>query len=349
MGTEIRNALNGHDGDGSEDDGVVTRRDETKATTDVDDDSELSPLHHHHLHLQQRQSVQINDRHGNPSLYLDLDTSDNDDDDFHEHNLGRPITVGAGAGAGTAAMGSVVDGVDAYDDLSPPSLYPFGQYVRQCCRRAAAYPKCIWFYVQSARSQARQRRANLLLERQPVNIEEDDEIIPIQQWRRSVLLCCSSTCDDTDTGILFVAVFIIVWGLLLWIIRPSNVKRGIFIGGAVFLAMRLCSRPLWYYTQRHNRKRRSQHLPQELPQDSPTRGGGGGNGRTINYGETHGTMSIELASSSIVEQANKDGIFRQNDVDNNDNRFRTDSDEISSPGGLFITGSNESDPTIAAI
>jgi len=119
--------------------------------------------------------------------------------------------------------------------------------------------KYIWFSFQSVRQQARQRRAQLLLQQTERN------------WRQSLKIFIATNCDATDSGILIVLVLTIVWIVtFIFIVKnPIIRRRGLFVGIILFV-IRVGTRPLYecFLQQRQKRQGRQQRL-QEIPQNSP--------------------------------------------------------------------------------
>lgn len=119
----------------------------------------------------------------------------------------------------------------------------------------------LWFSFQSQRQQARQRRAQLLLQQS----ERD--------FRQSVWICVSTYCDATDRGIILVAALIIVWVVLLLAVFDEGSRKHWIVSGLLVLMVRLGARPLWGYISRQRQRRRLQsqdrqsHSP--LPTQSP--------------------------------------------------------------------------------
>jgi hypothetical protein len=119
--------------------------------------------------------------------------------------------------------------------------------------------KFIWFSFQSVRQQARQRRAQLLLQQTERN------------WRQSLKICIATNCDATDSGILIVLVLMIIWIVTFICIvkNPIIRRRGLFVGIILFV-IRVGTRPLYecFLQHRQERQGRQQRL-QEFPQNSP--------------------------------------------------------------------------------
>jgi len=189
--------------------------------------------------------------------------------------------------------------------------------------------KFIWFSFQSVRQQARQRRAQLLLQQTERN------------WRQSLKICVTTNCDATDSGILLVIALMVVWILILIVVKNPIVRqRGLFVGIILFSA-RVGTRPLYQCCLRRRQKRRCQQL-QEIPQHSP-----GTKARRIDvtidnrHNHTFSKGNFELHTIRDDNRKITDGGT------NMLNMITSTSDEIQL--GIQISRSHDSDPTVAAI
>jgi hypothetical protein len=118
--------------------------------------------------------------------------------------------------------------------------------------------KYVWHSFQSVRQQARQRRAQLLLQQSERNC-----------WQ-SFWVCIMTYCDATDGGIMLVASLMVTWSLLVWLVHDPAVRRWIASGGIVAFAVRVGTRPLCTYCRRQQQKRRLRlTMQQQLPQHYP--------------------------------------------------------------------------------
>jgi hypothetical protein len=119
--------------------------------------------------------------------------------------------------------------------------------------------KYIWFSFQSVRQQARQRRAQLLLQQTERN------------WRQNLKICIATNCDATDSGILIVLVLMIIWIVtFIFIVKNPIIRRRGLIVGIILFVIRVGTRPLYEYFLRQRQKRRGrQQRLQEIPQISP--------------------------------------------------------------------------------
>eukprot|EP00934_Nitzschia_sp_Nitz4_P004348 Nitzschia sp. Nitz4//scaffold185_size43419//4739//5914//NITZ4_007293-RA/size43419-processed-gene-0.67-mRNA-1//1//CDS//3329539685//4338//frame0 len=93
---------------------------------------------------------------------------------------------------------------------------------------------------QVVRQQARQRRAQLLLQQSDRN------------WRQSTYYCWMTACDATDTGIFLVLVGIGIWLLLLWLWEEH--RSDCWIVGTLLLVLRFSGRPCAAFLQRQQRR-----------------------------------------------------------------------------------------------
>lgn len=150
--------------------------------------------------------------------------------------------------------------------------------------------KYVWYSFQSVRQQARQRRAQLLLQQTERN------------WQQSLWICMMTNCDATDRGILLVATLIVVWALLVWRIHDPTIRRWIVLGGIVAFVVRVGTRPLFGYCRKQQQKRRLLRTMQQLPQHSPiskrsiNNNGQGAARRSTREGIQGPTASLSLPS-----------------------------------------------------
>ena len=128
-------------------------------------------------------------------------------------------------------------------------------------------PNHIWYTFQYLRSQARQRRANLLLQ------QSQEERTTEQQLH----LCALTYCDATDQGICVVAVGLCVW--LLWIGFIASTKTQLLrvvLIGFMLLTIRFATRPVYVYIQKQRLKRRAEQQRRRYNEEQGRGGGGGG-------------------------------------------------------------------------
>jgi len=184
---------------------------------------------------------------GYPSIYsgsFDLDDED-DDDVVLEANLKR-YNLDFSSPEKVTSL--------ANDDINDGNPFARGTGSTNHCSRIARF---LWFSFQSVRQQARQRRAQLLLQQTDRN------------WRQSLKMCIITNCDATDSGILLVAAIMVVWILALHFVKDPSVRRGSFVIGIFFFVIRVGTRPLYqfYLRQRQKRQLRHQQLQQIPPSD----------------------------------------------------------------------------------
>jgi hypothetical protein len=117
----------------------------------------------------------------------------------------------------------------------------------------------LWYSFQTQRQQARQRRAQLLLQ------QSDRDL------RQSVWIFVMTYCDSTDTGIAVALSMIVFWAFVLSVMEDEVVKRHWLLIGCLLLAFRIGARPLWNYFLRQRLKRRQEQRQQhqQLPLSSP--------------------------------------------------------------------------------
>jgi len=164
---------------------------------------------------------------------FDLDDDDDDYDDLARYNLTFSKTNGVAslAARNPGDGNSFVNGAGKFN----------------WCSKVAGY---LWFSLQSARQQARQRRAQLLLQQ----TERD--------WRQSLKICILTNCDATDSGILLVIVIMIAW-ILTWVF--TGLGWGWILAGVIFFIVRIGARPLYHLFLRQRQKR---HLYQQQNTDT---------------------------------------------------------------------------------
>lgn len=92
----------------------------------------------------------------------------------------------------------------------------------------------LWWHVQTARQQARQRRAQLLLQQSE------------RRWRQSLYICLVTTlCDATDAGIALAAAAMLLWILALW--KMELMRNSLLLGGLFVWTIRFGARPAREY------------------------------------------------------------------------------------------------------
>jgi hypothetical protein len=179
------------------------------------------------------------------SSSFDLDDDEDDDEaDLKRYNLdfSRPSSTSTPSTNNINMLGtSMHDGSLAAstaqlssDNMTPNSL-----------------PKYLWFSFQSLRQQARQRRAQRLLQQSERN------------YRQTLYLCVMTYCDATDRGILLVASIVMFWSLLIWKIQSH--KTVLAATGITLFFIRVGARPCWeWYTVRRRERRQRVHTSDEL-------------------------------------------------------------------------------------
>jgi hypothetical protein len=172
-----------------------------------------------------------------------FDFDDDDDDEELEAELRRYHLDFSTTERGTTLTHSY-HGASSANENSPTAASRF------------SIAKYLWHSFQSVRQQARQRRAQLLLQQTERN------------WQQSLWICLMTNCDATDRGIMLVASLIVVWTLLVWRIDDPVIRRWIIFGGIAAFVVRVGTRPLCGYCRRQQQKRRLRSM-QQLPQHSP--------------------------------------------------------------------------------
>lgn len=134
------------------------------------------------------------------------------------------------------------------DHLSSPSFYASHRSSPQAhssiLRRI---PANLWFRFQTVRQQARQRRAQLLLQQSDYQ----------SGWHRSLyVLVLTVGCDATDAGILLAATGLVTWFLLLAYGVGDSVQVAVW--GSLVFGLRFGARPFhgWLLQQRQKWRRR---------------------------------------------------------------------------------------------
>ncbi len=118
-------------------------------------------------------------------------------------------------------------------------------YSRGSSNKITKVARFLWHSFQSVRQQARQRRAQLLLQQTERN------------WKQSLKICVLTNCDATDSGILLVAASIVIWIVLLILVEGFR-TMGILLGISLFV-IRVGTRPLYHCLRRQRQKRRMWH------------------------------------------------------------------------------------------
>jgi len=162
-----------------------------------------------------------------------FDLDDDDDDDALEANLKR-YNLDFSSSATTDKGASLSDG-----DGNPFARERNAN--SNWCSRAARF---LWFSFQSVRQQARQRRAQLLLQQTERN------------WRQSLKICLITNCDATDSGIMLVVAAIVGWILALVFLKDPTVRIAGIGVGILFFTIRVGTRPLYHCCLRRRQKRR---------------------------------------------------------------------------------------------
>jgi hypothetical protein len=125
-------------------------------------------------------------------------------------------------------------------------------------QNCSSFLQFLWYSFQSQRQQARQRRAQLLLQQSERDL------------RQSVWIFISTYCDATDRGIILVASLIFLWIVLLLSVSDGDFRRHWFVMGFLLFAVRLGARPLWGYFSRQRQRRRLQSQDRKSHQPLPT-------------------------------------------------------------------------------
>ena len=185
----------------------------------------------------------------------------------------------------------------------------------------------LWYSFQSVRQQARQRRAQLLLQQTERN------------WRQSLWICVMTSCDATDLGIIIVAVIMIAWALaLIFIKSPIARTRGLFVGIVLFI-VRVGTRPILncFLEQRQKRHQQHQALPQQFPRLKSRRSDVIMDDR---HHHPYPTGSLELHDIDDSSGANSSTKILNIVNQTSDDIFQV---------GVQASKSTGSDPTVAAI
>jgi hypothetical protein len=180
------------------------------------------------------------------------DDEDDDDADLKRYALDFSIHTTDNNNKAATFSHSSLHGITESSSQTAPSLSLQQQHIYPTTARFSIV-KYLWFSFQSVRQQARQRRAQLLLQQSERN------------WSTTLWICLMTYCDATDRGILLVVSLLLVWAILLWkIARP----KGLFVTGIVLLVLRLGARPFGEFIlqQRQKRRRQRQQQQQQLQQ-----------------------------------------------------------------------------------
>ena len=109
----------------------------------------------------------------------------------------------------------------------------------------------LWYSFQSVRQQARQRRAQRLLQQSERNFQQ------------TLWICTMTYCDATDGGILLAAFLLLFWVALLYSVSSDKSRGWLGVVGSIVTRLRFGTRPLLgYMKQRRCRRRRLKELRQ---------------------------------------------------------------------------------------
>ena len=205
------------------------------------DDEEHSPLHNQRSYASDDEdrdndypsTFPVSPRAMYPSFSNSFDLDDDDDDDILEANLKRYNLDFTATDKG-ASLGEI-----GMDDRASNNR----------CTRAARF---LWYSFQSVRQQARQRRAQLLLQQTERN------------WKQSLKICILTNCDATDSGILLVAVTTVLWILVLVLVKDAAFRRIGIILGLLCFAIRVGTRPLYHCFLKQRQKRQLRRQQDQL-------------------------------------------------------------------------------------
>eukprot|EP00980_Cylindrotheca_fusiformis_P007338 scaffold1525_cov142-Cylindrotheca_fusiformis.AAC.138 len=169
-----------------------------------------------------------------------------DEDDEDEENLKR-YNLDFSIDADQAILTNSAHGGTSPESSSQQNVSSIFQY--------------LWMLFQGRRQQARQRRAQLLLQQSERDL------------RQSLWICVSTYCDATDRGIMLVVALLLLWIVLLLTVSDDDFRRHWFVSGLILFVVRVSARPLWdYFSKQRQRLRvqshdRQSHSP--LPTQSP--------------------------------------------------------------------------------
>jgi hypothetical protein len=170
----------------------------------------------------------------------------------------------------------------------------------------------LWFWFQTARQHARQRRAQLLLQQSE------------RHWRHSLYICLVTTlCDATDGGIALAATALTVWALLLWQVTDMSLRRQICIAGLILWTIRFGARPArGYWIQHRHRWRESLRQSSSLPLESRL----GHSNKQQQYSQTKTNSSTSTTTNKRSGGHGTTGAYADDDDDESPNdRSRTPS------------------------
>jgi len=200
-----------------------------------------------------------------------FDLDDDDDDDVKRYSLDFSSTY---------KVASLTD--DSVNDVNEFARVPVNS---NRCSKVARY---LWFTFQLVRQQARQRRAQLLLQQTERN------------WRQSLKICVMTNCDATDSGILLVAATAVFWIMALVLISDSTVRRGGTVAGILFFIIRVGTRPLYHFFLRQRLKRQLRHQQlEEIPQTSSGRKMRQSDGHYHHLTHSDGALELHVIRGNI--------------------------------------------------
>ena len=245
---------------------------------------------------------------------ISFDLDDDDDDDELEANLKRYHLDFSSTDGGDYLTRTGTTRTTNNDDANGGSNqfgFSGGGNASNRCSSAAKY---LWFSFQSVRQQARQRRAQMLLQQSERN------------WRQSLKICVLTNCDATDSGILLVVAIMVLWIVALMLTKNAMARTRGLVLGIILFVVRVGTRPLHHWClkcwQQRQLSRQQQRTLGPIPQNSsPSRKKSAG--------------SFELRAIP--------GGGDSSSSSNNNNNDNNNGDGTASPT------STGSDPTIAAI
>ena len=192
---------------------------------------------------------------------FDLDDDDDDDEALRRYNIDFSRNPDTNIMTSLSHHGSSAgnDSPSSSNRNSPgPSLYHESS-------RSFSLLKYVWYSFQSVRQQARQRRAQRLLQQSERN------------FRQTLWICVMTYCDATDRGILLVASLMLTWSIVVYNVSNDTIRRWLLIVGICLLIIRFGARPFSEYLQRSRSRRRrlkelqqnqqEHHLQQQQQQD----------------------------------------------------------------------------------
>ena len=191
---------------------------------------------------------------------FDLDDDDDDDEALRRYNIDFSRNQDTNMMTSLSHHGSSVSGNDNLHSQTRDNQNGGGSPQSQSLpyhesSRSFSFIRYLWYSFQSVRQQARQRRAQRLLQQSE------------RSFRQTLWICVMTYCDATDRGILLVASLMLAWSILVYNVSSQVIRGWLVITGIFLLVIRFGARPFSEYLQRsRSRRRRLKELQENQQQ-----------------------------------------------------------------------------------